>query len=579
MTIGGLFIASTLAHEYFQSSSLEPEVDRQGLEFVALLSSKGRDVLENQLGQAQYQIQVLARFFDQDKGTLMDPGPSLLTASQLEDPWYFKKVDGAWRWIGESALAPAPEDSIRQINDKENRWVQRQTTGWRLWIRAGAQLLSIRIPESRAKIFRDMGAGSKAYVFLQHDGKNNIAFRTLDADPDQDRWREWVDRAGQAEKVETLSANGKDYFVAYAPSGKYPFSILTLWPKDVVQSQWRVLRIRTWAVTLILLGAGFYVVLALIRRLMQPIERLEMATRQVADGQFDLSFGEKRSDEIGTLMVAFEQMSQKISELVLETRDKARMEVELNTAKLIQDNFFPQHINQFENIKITGRTATASECGGDLWACWHTEDFVFALVGDATGHGVPAALITSSLRAVISVFESSKTLSIPLMIQLLRKAIEDSGRGKTCVTTMLFQIEKTTGFMRIFNAGHEPAYLLPAEIPEKYRWKDIEIIFDPVNSVLGDPPAGAEQIGTLQLSPGQRVISITDGIKDIKGTDGEGWKDRDYLKALIEAFREPSTEQGFQVFWQMAETRRNGAELLDDLSVVVIEWRPKHPSN
>ena len=86
-----------------------------------------------------------------------------------------------------------------------------------------------------------------------------------------------------------------------------------------------------------LLAVGTAVIFAIVfsRTLTSPINRLYEATREVAQGKFDLDLKPSGKDEIGALTSSFNVMSRKISELIQESVQKAHLENELAIASTV----------------------------------------------------------------------------------------------------------------------------------------------------------------------------------------------------------------------------------------------------
>src|SRR5690606_10878260 len=145
--------------------------------------------------------------------------------------------------------------------------------------------------------------------------------------------------------------------------------------------------------------------------LTSAIRNLAEATSKVMDGDFSVRVEPKSGDEIGALAQSFNKMTEEVSRLMEKTAENARMEAELKTAHTVQATLFPQNEAHLGPIAIYGKSEPASECGGDWWHCSHIGNKVYGWIGDATGHGVPAALLTSAARAVASVIEGIPGIS------------------------------------------------------------------------------------------------------------------------------------------------------------------------
>ena len=111
--------------------------------------------------------------------------------------------------------------------------------------------------------------------------------------------------------------------------------------------------------------------------------------------------GDKITDEwsegnlLGVLLPSFER----------EIRERERVEQDLRVARGIQQASLPKEVPKLEGWEITPYYQPAREVGGDFYD-FHllSEDRLGLVVGDATGKGVPAALVMSTtcgmLRAV-----------------------------------------------------------------------------------------------------------------------------------------------------------------------------------
>ena len=61
-------------------------------------------------------------------------------------------------------------------------------------------------------------------------------------------------------------------------------------------------------------------------------------------------------------------------ETIADVMGKARMEKELETAQIVQDNFFPVDYMTIDDYEVAAHFKPASECGGDWWGSIQIED-------------------------------------------------------------------------------------------------------------------------------------------------------------------------------------------------------------
>ena len=147
------------------------------------------------------------------------------------------------------------------------------------------------------------------------------------------------------------------------------------------------------------------------------LRKLTDATKRISEGIFDINIKIKSKDEMGQLAQNFNVMASEIQRLLEETAEKSRMENELKTAKLVQNTLFPEGDFKNDDLEIVGHYEPASECGGDWWYHSHNNGKSYLWIGDATGHGAPAALVTPTQLSRASQHFTITTMlgSIPAM--------------------------------------------------------------------------------------------------------------------------------------------------------------------
>ena len=98
--------------------------------------------------------------------------------------------------------------------------------------------------------------------------------------------------------------------------------------------------------------------------------------------------------------------------LVQERIERERIEQELEVARSIQQASLPEEVPTLEGWQLTPYYQPAREVGGDFYDFFELEDgLVGVVVGDATGKGIPAALVAEAtshmLRVVAQAFGST----------------------------------------------------------------------------------------------------------------------------------------------------------------------------
>ena len=137
-----------------------------------------------------------------------------------------------------------------------------------------------------------------------------------------------------------------------------------------------------------------------------------------------------------------------------EARERERIEQELRVARQIQQRLLPETIPELEGWRIATYYGPATEVGGDFYDFLELEDGCLGLVvGDATGHGMPAALVMATTRSVLrAVVQSSE--SPGEVLARVNEALVADVPPSTFVTCFYGILDPKSGHFRYANAGH-----------------------------------------------------------------------------------------------------------------------------
>jgi phosphoserine phosphatase RsbU/P len=295
------------------------------------------------------------------------------------------------------------------------------------------------------------------------------------------------------------------------------------------------------------------------------------ATTRVAEGRFDIRVKVASTDEIGSLAESFNIMAAEVARLLEATASKARMEAELKTAQTVQETLFPASEAELSGLNIAGYYEPASECGGDWWHYCKVGKKVFLWIGDATGHGAPAALITSAARSASTIIERLD-VSPGQALSLLNRAIYDVSKGKIMMTFFLASFDPETGEFTYANASHESPYLLKQteSAPKK---KDLIPLNEVNNPRLGQSRDTVYSETKLNLDKGDRILFYTDGIPDINNPQKVPWGEREFLKAILSSNSDyPTVVEAVSRISKKFQEHRQQEPLIDDITFFMCKY-------
>jgi serine phosphatase RsbU (regulator of sigma subunit)/predicted ester cyclase len=143
-----------------------------------------------------------------------------------------------------------------------------------------------------------------------------------------------------------------------------------------------------------------------------------------------------------------------------EARERERVEQELRVARRIQQASLPKAVPVLESWQISPFYQPAREVGGDFYD-FHlfSEGRLGLVMGDATGKGVPAALVMSTTCGMLRLAAQSPSSSPGETLQRLNEALFTSIPPNMFVTCFYGVLNPESGLLTYANAGHDLPYL------------------------------------------------------------------------------------------------------------------------
>jgi sigma-B regulation protein RsbU (phosphoserine phosphatase) len=220
-----------------------------------------------------------------------------------------------------------------------------------------------------------------------------------------------------------------------------------------------------------------------------------------------------------------------------QLEDGIRMRQGLEVAKEVQHNFFPEIDPNISDLDIGVKISYCEETGGDyVDVLYGKGGRVCIVVGDVTGHGVGAALLMATVRALIrGNYEVEDDLSqvITSVNFKLTADMRDSGRF---VTLFIIEIDPSSLKLRWVRAGHDPAWL--------FRNADSSIISlsgqGIALGVFNDQVYSESYRG--QLESGDVILIGTDGIWETSSPDGTEFGKHNLERILLENSKRNASE-------------------------------------
>ena len=171
-----------------------------------------------------------------------------------------------------------------------------------------------------------------------------------------------------------------------------------------------------------------------------------------------------KEDEIGMLARSYTDLINFTNEYIENIHEieseKERIKAELDIAEKIQKSNLPTNSIENEDYTVYGFSKPAKEVGGDFYDHYPIdEDNVALIIGDASGKGVPAALLSTISQTIIRQLLKSETDPSKVLYMLNNQLCENNTECMF-VTLWLGIYNNKTKNITFSNAGHNSPLII-----------------------------------------------------------------------------------------------------------------------
>jgi len=236
-----------------------------------------------------------------------------------------------------------------------------------------------------------------------------------------------------------------------------------------------------------------------------------------------------------------------VRDLIRDRAEKQRLAEELAAARAVQQVLIPEDIPTIPGFSIQSVYKPYGEVGGDLFQILPVKNEsgaggVLVIIGDVSGKGMPAAMTVSLLVGTVRTLAHYTQSPGEILTAMNQRMLARSHGG---FTTCLVLRADADGTLTIANAGHIAPYVRGVEL-QLENGLPLGISADTIYAE-----------STFQLSPGEQLTLLTDGVIEA----------RDKAGALF------GFERGASLSTQPAETIAQAAQAFgqdDDITVLSV---------
>lgn len=339
---------------------------------------------------------------------------------------------------------------------------------------------------------------------------------------------------------------------------------------------------------------AFFLAMRLNRTITQSVRDLYQGTEAIDHGDFSHRIRVTRNDQLAALSRSFNSMTSSLARLLVEQREKERLQNELSIAQEVQSNLFPRSSISLPMLELHGACYPARTVSGDYYDFLVFGDSRLGIaLGDISGKGISAALLMATLHSAVRayrfageelVLEGNLAKAIASshpkgedgeveygemfeqpgkILALLNRHLYRSTQPEKYATLFLAHYDGATRRLIYSNGGQLPPLLLRAD--------DSVTRLDCGGTVVGLIDNVSYEQGVERLSPGDILIAYSDGVTEPENEFGEFGEER--LLEVVRRHRHLPLEAVSEQVMQSLRSWIGGQEQPDDITLVLARQR------
>lgn len=299
---------------------------------------------------------------------------------------------------------------------------------------------------------------------------------------------------------------------------------------------------------LMILGVGVGLLISTI--VLGPVGLLEKGMESMKGRDFSARVPVLSEDEFGRVSEIFNRMMESMADL--------------EVARIVQDTFFPQEALVGGNWEVCGTSVSASKVGGDYFDYFPLSDGRWMIIiGDVSGHGVPAALVVGMAKALA--FHPSNPGSPSAILHILNDCLLKHLQRKRFMTCFLGIFDPKSGQFQVSNAGHNYPFLVGGG-----KADELKIL----SSFLGAKPRKPYEERLISMNGMEALCLYTDGLIEALDRQGNQIGYQRFQEALPGLLRPSASETEKAVRGWFQDVAAPGP-LADDITIVILQT--SHP--
>jgi serine phosphatase RsbU (regulator of sigma subunit)/HAMP domain-containing protein len=322
------------------------------------------------------------------------------------------------------------------------------------------------------------------------------------------------------------------------------------------------------------------IIFALLNGLLKPVMHLTKVVKQFGEKNMDVRSEIRSGDEIGELGRSFNTMadtiqnySRSLENMVLErtkelNEKNSKLQDSIEYAKMIQQTILPDDAEVSKALKDYFIIWQPRDIvGGDLYWMRKFDDGFTIVIGDCTGHGVPGALMTMAVNAILDRIVDDMCHDDPAFIltelnRLLHQTLS-KGSGESDLRDGMDAgvIYVSKNGKILYSGARISLFVIEDGEPAEIRGISYTIGTDANHK---EKPFVNHKI---QLKQGMSFYLATDGLKDQVGGERRLPFGKKGMLAVLKSIQDCTMEEQKRILWSTYEDYKKDEILRDDVTM------------
>jgi sigma-B regulation protein RsbU (phosphoserine phosphatase) len=338
---------------------------------------------------------------------------------------------------------------------------------------------------------------------------------------------------------------------------------------------------------------AFFLAVRLNRTITQSVRDLYQGTQAIDGGDFSHRIRVTRNDQLAALSRSFNNMTASLARLLVEQREKERLQNELSIAQEVQANLFPRSTINLPMLELHGACYPARTVSGDYYDFLVFGDAGLGIaLGDISGKGISAALLMATLHSAVRAYRFAGEQLV--LEGNIAKAIaathwageeeietgemfEEPARILALLNRHLYRSTQPEKYATLFLAHYDGAhrrliYSTGGQLPPLLLRADDSVArLDCGGTVVGLIDNVSYEQGIEKLHIGDILIAYSDGVTEPENEFGEFGESR--LLEVVRRHRHLPLEAISEQVMQSLRSWIGGQEQPDDITLVLARQR------